>query len=76
MTKATGRDLGYCRISLDTEASGSITNQRRLITAAVTAKGHDPDGIEWYRDETVSGSKVPFADRTDGARLLADLRPG
>jgi len=73
---AAGRDLGYLRISLDTEESGSIANQRRLIRAAVESRGGDPDAVVWFTDETVSGSKVRFAERPDGGRLLRELRPG
>ena len=62
-------DRAYARISLDTAASGSITKQRRSLAKA----GDDP---VFYVDESVSGSKVPFADRPEGGRLLADLRKG
>jgi len=63
-------DLAYARISLDTIVSGSITKQRaRLLKAS------DGDPV-FYVDESVSGSKVPFADRPEGGRLLADLRKG
>lgn len=63
-------DRGYARISLDTETSGSIDKQRSRIEKYAGA------GIEWYLDESVSGSKVPFADRPEGRRLLADLEQG
>lgn len=66
----TMTDRGYARISLDTQASGSITKQRARIEAFA---GTD---IEWYVDESVSGSKVPFYERPRGGRLLADLKPG
>lgn len=60
-------DRAYARISLDTERSGSIVKQRaRLLKLA--------DDPSWYVDESVSGAKVPFAERPAGARLLADLR--
>lgn len=63
-------DRGYARISLDTQESGSIVKQVSRITAF---GGND---IEWYKDESVSGSKIPFAERPHGGRLLADLQPG
>lgn len=63
-------DRGYGRISLDTERSGSKVKQRSRI--AEEAKGD----WEWYFDESVSGSKIPFPDRPNGARLLADLQKG
>lgn len=62
-------DRGYERISLDNERSGSITKQ----TSRIDAFGSD---VVHYPDESVSGSKIPFADRPAGKRLLADLRPG
>jgi DNA invertase Pin-like site-specific DNA recombinase len=63
-------DRGYGRISLDTARSGSIAKQRERITAYAGIE------MEWYADESVSGSKVRFADRPDGSRLLSDLRTG
>ncbi|GEP32754.1 hypothetical protein NSZ01_05220 [Nocardioides szechwanensis] len=63
-------DRGYGRISLDTLRSGSIKKQRERIAGAA-----GPD-LVWYPDESVSGSKIPFASRPAGAQLLADLRPG
>lgn len=63
-------DRGYGRISLDTARSGSIAKQRERITAFAGIE------MEWYADESVSGSKIPFKDRPDGSRLLSDLQPG
>lgn len=63
-------DRAYARISLDTKVSGSITKQRSQLLAA--SRGEP----EFYIDESVSGSKVPFADRPAGKRLLADLARG
>ena len=63
-------DRGYGRISLDTLRSGSITKQRERIGAFAG------DDLEWYADESVSGSKVAFKDRPDGKRLLRDIRSG
>ncbi|WP_169736300.1 recombinase family protein, partial [Promicromonospora kroppenstedtii] len=34
-----------------------------------------PDAVV-YEERSVSGAKVPFADRDEGARLLAALQPG
>lgn len=69
-TLAHMTDRGYCRISLDTKASGSITKQKAQIRSAT---GND---IEWYVDESVSGAKVPFNDREGGGALLNDLQSG
>lgn len=63
-------DRTYLRISLDTAESGSIGKQRSRL-----AKQAGSDAVE-YRDESVSGSKIPFADRPAGGRLLADLERG
>jgi DNA invertase Pin-like site-specific DNA recombinase len=63
-------DRLYARISLDNERSGSITKQRARL--AKFAEGSP----EWYVDESVSAAKIPFADRPEGGRLLADLRKG
>lgn len=63
-------DRAYARISLDTKVSGSITKQKARLTRASSGEPI------FYLDESVSGSKVPFADREAGARLLADLEPG
>lgn len=62
-------DRGYERISLDGERSGSISKQ----TSRIDAYGSD---VLHYTDESVSGSKIAFADRPAGKRLLDDLRPG
>lgn len=62
-------DRAYCRISLDTERSGSITKQRSQIET----RSREP---EWYEDRSVSGSKIPFAERPAGGRLLRDLEKG
>jgi DNA invertase Pin-like site-specific DNA recombinase len=63
-------DRAYARISLDTAASGSITKQRSRL-----ARAADGEPI-FYVDESVSGSKIPFADRPAGKSLLADLAKG
>ncbi len=63
-------DRAYLRISLDTLTSGSIAKQRTALTKAAIGTP------VFYADESVSGSKIPFAERPEGARLLADLRKG
>lgn len=63
-------DRAYARISLDTAASGSISKQRAALSKAADGKP------VFYIDESVSGSKVNFADRPAGSRLLKDLKNG
>ena len=63
-------DRLYYRISLDTKVSGSIEKQRATLTAKVA-----PGFVE-YEDRSTSASKVRFAEREAGRRLLADLEPG
>jgi DNA invertase Pin-like site-specific DNA recombinase len=63
-------DRAYARISLDTERSGSIVKQRARLTRV--AEGEPV----WYVDESVSGAKVPFAERPAGRDLLGDLERG
>lgn len=63
-------DRAYSRISLDTERSGSIDKQRSALERRA-----DPDDVVFYEDRSTSGS-IPFAERPDGSRLLADLQPG
>lgn len=63
-------ERAYARISLDTERSGSIVKQRTRL-----AKAADGEPV-FYVDESVSGAKVPFAERPEGRRLLADLERG
>jgi site-specific DNA recombinase len=62
-------DRAYSRILLDSLASGSIDKQR-----AALAKRADADAV-FYEDRSTSGS-IPFAERPDGARPLADLSTG
>jgi DNA invertase Pin-like site-specific DNA recombinase len=63
-------DRIYARISLDTKVSGSIDKQTSRLR-----KVADADAVV-YPERSVSGSKVRFADRPEGSRLLADLRSG
>jgi DNA invertase Pin-like site-specific DNA recombinase len=76
MTTKQGRDLGYSRISLETERSGSISKQTGRIRAAVTADGGDPEALVWFEDRSVSGSKVLMKDRPGGGALLREVRQG
>ncbi|GGU17131.1 integrase [Nocardioides albus] len=69
-------DRAYVRISLDTEASASITKQRDRLTKKVLGDDGDPDKIAWYEDRSVSGSKVAFRDRPEGGRLFRELKQG
>lgn len=62
-------DHAYTRISLDSLVSGSIDKQRARIGR------HAPEAI-FYEERSVSGAKVPFADRPEGGKLLAALAPG
>ncbi|WP_036959099.1 recombinase family protein, partial [Promicromonospora kroppenstedtii] len=62
-------DHAYTRISFDSRVSGSIAKQRARLAR------HSPDAVV-YEERSVSGAKVPFADRDEGARLLAALQPG
>lgn len=55
---------------MDTAVSGSIAKQRARLAR------HAADDVVWYVDESVSGSKVPFASRPQSGRLLADLARG
>lgn len=68
-------DRGYCRISLDTKASGSIGKQKSQITGSVVSKGRNADGIEWYVDESKSGA-IPMQERPDGSKLWRDIGKG
>lgn len=52
------RHLAYRRISLATEASGSLEKQKHLVESWVSSQGGDPQEIVWFTDESVSGSKV------------------
>ena len=63
-------DRLYFRISLDTKVSGSIEKQRATLAAKAS-----PGFVE-YEDRSTSASKVRFAEREAGRRLLADLEPG
>jgi DNA invertase Pin-like site-specific DNA recombinase len=68
-------DRGYCRISLDTKASGSISKQKSQISGSVMSKGREPSQIEWYVDESKSGA-IPLRTRPEGARLWDEVGKG
>lgn len=61
-------DRAYARISLDTNASGSIAKQRGRLSRHAVGK------LLWYVDESVSGSKMSLAQRPAGA--TRSLTPG
>lgn len=63
-------DRLYLRISADSATSGAIDKQGTQLRRRA-----NPDDHVVYTDRSISG-KVDFADRPEGARLLADLRPG
>jgi DNA invertase Pin-like site-specific DNA recombinase len=69
-----GTTRAYLRISVASDASGSIQKQRERISAAEVAAGRDPGLVAWYPDEGVSGSRA--VERPGRDRLLADLRGG
>jgi len=73
-SQAAGRDLAYCRISLDTSRSGSIAKQRERLEAAVKAADRDPSRIVWHVDEGVSGSRDVKRPGRDA--LMGDVRKG
>lgn len=66
---------GYCRVSTDRQADEgeSLGVQERVISGYCTMHGMALD--QTFIERGVSGSK-PLADRPEGARLLASLRPG
>jgi site-specific DNA recombinase len=65
----------YMRVSGEEQKQqGTIENQRGVLTRYLDAQGTAPYG--WYQDEAISGYFVPFPQRPDGARLLADIRAG
>jgi putative DNA-invertase from lambdoid prophage Rac len=66
---------GYCRVSTEAQATAgeSLEVQRRQIEGRAMQEGWTIADI--FVERAVSGSK-PFADREQGAALLARLRPG
>lgn len=61
-------DHAYTRISFDSKVSGSIDKQR----ARLARHAHNPI---FYEERSVSGAKVAFEDRPEGAKVLAALVP-
>jgi site-specific DNA recombinase len=65
----------YLRVSgEDQRRKGTIENQRPDLDRYLAAYGLAPYG--WYEDEAVSGHWVPFPERPQGRRLLADAQAG
>jgi DNA invertase Pin-like site-specific DNA recombinase len=66
---------GYVRVSTDEQATddrSSLDGQRRRITGLAMAADLEVDA---FFTDVVSGSR-PLQERTEGARLMAALRPG
>jgi site-specific DNA recombinase len=64
----------YMRVSSDEQKQqGTIENQRAAADRYLAVHGVTPHG--WYADDGVSGT-IPFAQRPEGARLLADAAAG
>lgn len=61
----------YTRISVASAESGALTKQR----SEILAREAEPDAVQWYTDEGVSGAKG-VSERPRLAALLADLVPG
>ncbi len=73
-TETTGLAC-YMRVSMDVQKrQGTIENQRAVLTRYLDA--HGITAYDWYGDVAVSGYFVPFTQRPDGSRLLADVRAG
>lgn len=69
------RAWGYCRVSSEKQANegDSLDTQRRVIEAICTAEGYELAGV--FAEPGISGS-VAFAEREQGAALLAAVRAG
>ena len=69
------RCFGYCRVSTEGQADSGIglDEQRRKIEARAAEMNWRLEHV--YTDTGVSGS-TPLGKRSEGARLLAALRPG
>ena len=67
--------FGYCRVSTDRQADEgeSLGAQQRTVQGYAMMHGMDLDTV--FIEAGVSGSK-PLADRPEGAKLLAVLKPG
>jgi DNA invertase Pin-like site-specific DNA recombinase len=66
---------GYCRVSTDEQANGgsSLPAQERRVAGYAMLQDWSVDAV--FVERGVSGS-VKLADRPEGARLLAALKPG
>jgi site-specific DNA recombinase len=65
----------YMRVSGEHQRRrGTIETQRPDLDRYLSAYGIKPYG--WYEDEAVSGHWMPFPDRPQGKRLLADAQAG
>ncbi len=65
----------YMRVStMLQKRRGSIETQRPDIERYLSA--YDLAPYAWYEDEAVSGHWVPFGERPQGKRLLADAKAG
>jgi site-specific DNA recombinase len=65
----------YLRVSgEDQRRKGTIENQRPDLDRYLNAYALAP--YAWYEDEAVSGAWVPFGERPQGRRLLADAQAG
>ena len=70
--------LSYARVSTAEQASDgatSIAEQERKNKALAQMRGASGFDIGCYVDAGVSGA-IPFAERPDGKRLLAEAKPG
>src|SRR3954452_23649024 len=69
------RVYGYARVSTAEQADegSSLDSQRQQITGYAMMKGWTVDGF--FIEAGVSGS-VPLAERPEGQRLLAVVKPG
>ncbi len=75
LPESTAAIAVYMRVSGDEQKrQGTIENQRNVLTRYLDAQGVAPYG--WYQDEAVSGYFVPFPQRPDAMRLIADVRAG
>lgn len=66
---------GYIRVSTDEQASEghSLSQQKAVIEAMAGRAGLEV--ADWFTEAGVSG-KTPLADRPEGRRLLAAIKPG
>lgn len=70
--------LSYARVSTDEQAKDgttSLSEQERKNKAIAQLRGASSFDVVTYVDRGVSGS-IPLSQRPEGARLLADAKPG